>query len=66
MIVWLPDQPLLALAVLAVWAFGVIEFVNYCLVRLAYPVGRWLTRVGQQRSPRLALDISQGLQSRGR
>ena len=65
-IVWLPDQPLLALAVLAVWAFGVIEFVHYYLVRLGYPVGRWLTRVGQRRSPRLALDISQGLQSRGR
>jgi hypothetical protein len=34
-IVWLPPQPLHALVILGIWTFGVIEFVNYYLVRLA-------------------------------
>jgi hypothetical protein len=43
---------------LAVWAFGVIEFVNYFVVRLAYPVGSWLGRVKQRRRPQLVKDIT--------
>lgn len=63
-IVWLPHEPLPALAILALWAFGVIEFVNHYLVRLAYPVRQWFTKVGLRRRPRLALDINQSLQTR--
>lgn len=57
MIVWWPDSVGTTLLVLAVWTFGVIEYVNYFVVRLAYPIGRWLTTVGQWRTPRLVQDL---------
>ena len=40
-----------ALSVLAVSVFGLLEYVNYFVVRLAYPVGRWFTSVVQWRHP---------------
>jgi hypothetical protein len=46
-----------AVLALAVWSFGVLEFVNYFVVRLAYPPGRWLRTVGQRRTPRLVADM---------
>lgn len=55
---WAPDQPFVAALVLAVWAFGVIEFGNYFIVRLAYPPNQWLSKVGQWRTPRLVLDMT--------
>lgn len=56
-VVWWPDSAGAALLVLAVWTFGVLEYVNYFLVRLAYPIGRWFTTVGQWRTPRLVQDL---------
>ncbi|MEV1131196.1 hypothetical protein [Agromyces sp. NPDC049794] len=56
-IVWWPESVGVALGVLAVWAFGVIEYVNYFVVRLAYPPGRWFTLVGVWRTPRLMQDV---------
>jgi hypothetical protein len=45
------------MGVLAVWVFGVLEYVNYFVVRLAYPLGRWFTTVGEWRTPRLVQDL---------
>ncbi|MBB3036572.1 hypothetical protein [Hoyosella altamirensis] len=56
-LVWMPSTIGAALLVLAVWAFGVVEYVNYFVVRLSYPVGSWLSRIGQWRTPRLVQDI---------
>jgi hypothetical protein len=56
-IVWWPESLGVALGVLAVWVFGLLEYVNYFVVRLAYPVGRWFTSVGQWRTPRLMRDV---------
>ena len=56
-VVWWPDSVGAALLVLAVWAFGVLEYVNYFVVRLAYPIGRWFTTVGEWRTPRLVQDL---------
>ena len=56
-IVWWPESVGIAVGVLAVWAFGVIEYVNYFVVRLAYPAGRWFALVGQWRTPRLMQDV---------
>lgn len=55
---WAPDDALVAALVFAVWTFGVIEFVNYFIVRLAYPPSQWLSRVGQRQTPRLVLDMT--------
>ena len=45
-----------------IWLFGVVEFINYFVMRLAYPVRRWFAEVGERRTPRLMLDVrsSQG------
>jgi hypothetical protein len=56
-LLWSPS-PWGTVGFLAVWAFGVIEFVNYFVVRLAYPVGSWLEGVKQRRRPRLVKDIT--------
>jgi hypothetical protein len=56
-LVWLPGRPGAAVAVLATWLFAVVEYLNYFVVRLAYPVGRWLSTVGQWRTPRLVQDV---------
>lgn len=56
-LVWWPGQIGTVVLVLAVWIFGVVEYINYFLVRLAYPVDRWFTLVGQWRAPRLIQDL---------
>jgi hypothetical protein len=56
-LVWWPPHPGVALLVTAVWLFGALEYVNYFLVRLAYPVGKWFTTVGQWRVPQLIKDL---------
>lgn len=40
-----------------IWVFAVAEYVNYFVVRLAYPTGRWLKMVGQWRTPQLIQDM---------
>lgn len=52
-----PSSPSVLVLALAVWAFGVAEYVNYFVVRLAYPARRWLTEVGRLRTPRLVQDL---------
>lgn len=57
-VLWWPDRPGTALMVVAVWVFGLLEYLNYFVVRLSYPIGRWLTSVGEWRTPRLVCDMS--------
>ncbi|MEU4566849.1 hypothetical protein [Micromonospora sp. NPDC023956] len=56
-LVWWPDQAGTALLVVAVWLFAVVEYLNYFVVRLAYPLSRWFTTVGQWRAPQLVRDL---------
>ncbi len=56
-VLWWPGTVGAMLLPLAVGAFGVIEYVNYFVVRLSYPVGRWLTTIGQWRTPQLVQDL---------
>jgi hypothetical protein len=56
LVTW-PSSLRAALGMLAVWAFGMLEYVNYFVLRLAYPIGRWFTTVGQWRTPRLMQDL---------
>ncbi|WP_141784562.1 hypothetical protein [Ornithinicoccus hortensis] len=46
-----------ALLVWAVWVFGMVEYLNYYVVRLAYPVAHWAREVTRWRRPRLVLDL---------
>ncbi|WP_265442646.1 hypothetical protein [Flexivirga meconopsidis] len=48
------EQRVLALMV---WLLAVVEYVNYFVVRLAYPATSWLSKVGERRIPRLVKDI---------
>ena len=52
-----PEDPTQAWFLLVVWGFGVIEYVNYFVVRLSYPPSVWFSRVGQRRTPRLMQDV---------
>jgi hypothetical protein len=56
-LLWLPGRSSILLLVVAVWAFGVVEYVNYFVVRLSYPVSRWISTVRQWRTPRLVVDL---------
>lgn len=56
-VVWLPESPVWAAAVLAIWVFAVIEYLNYFVVRLSYPPRRWFGTVTQWRTPRLVQDL---------
>jgi hypothetical protein len=56
-LVWWPDDLGVTILVLTVWAFGVIEYLNYFAIRLSYPASEWLTKVRQQRLPRLVKDL---------
>lgn len=57
-IVCWPENLAGALVVLAVWVFAVIEYLNYFVVRLAYPLGEWFTKVRQRRVPTLVRDMT--------
>ena len=57
-LVWLPITVGVALAIVVVWIFGVVEYVNYFVVRLSYPVRRLPFVVGQWRTPRLVQDLN--------
>lgn len=54
---YLPSRVPVQVLVLAVWVFAVVEYVNYFVVRLAYPMSQWFNRVGEWRTPRLVADL---------
>lgn len=56
-LVWWPDELWAALLVMAVWVFGVIEYLNYFVVRLSYPASEWFAKVRERRRPRLMKDV---------
>lgn len=53
-----PSQPLAGGVVVAVWLFGLVEYLNYFVVRLAYSPSVWLSEVVRLRTPRLVEDLS--------
>lgn len=57
LVVTWPQRPAMGWLLLAVWGFGVVEYLNYFVVRLSYPPSQWLSRVAQWRTPRLVEDI---------
>ena len=56
-IVWFPAHPFAVIGIPFVWLLGVVEYVNYFVVRLAYPPSKWFQRVGEWRTPRLMQDV---------
>lgn len=56
-LVWIPASWGVTVAVMAVWLFGLIEYMNYFVVRLSYPVSRWPFLVLQWRKPRLVQEL---------
>ncbi len=57
----LPTDPLAIILVTLAWGFGVVEYVNYFIVRVSYPVTAWAASVGQWRTPRLIRDVRAAL-----
>ncbi|MDN5802977.1 MAG: hypothetical protein L0H26_00060 [Microlunatus sp.] len=57
-LVWRPGgSGMTVLLVVATWLFAVVEYVNYFVVRLAYPASHWSRMVRQWRTPRLVQDV---------
>lgn len=56
-VLWRPEGAFGLVVVAAVWAFGVLEHLNYYVVRLAYPITVWGAQVTRWRTPRLAADL---------
>jgi hypothetical protein len=55
---WAPQRPITTTLIAGLWLFGMLEFCNYFVVRLAYPFTRWLAEFGRWRTPRLVLDMT--------
>ena len=53
----LPSTAWVSVLTLLVWLFAVLEFVNYYVVRLSYPVDEWFVRIGEWRTPRLICEL---------
>jgi hypothetical protein len=53
-----PREPMAAALVVVVWAFGALEYVNYFVVRLAFPARRWLSGVRRRSTPALVRDLA--------
>ena len=53
----LPIGPGALILAIAIWVFAVIEYLNYFVVRLSYPLSRWFQEVGSWRTPRLMIDV---------
>lgn len=60
---WRPEPIGWVLMAAGIWLFAVIEYLNYFVVRLSYPVRSWWSTVTQWRTPRLVMDVQQGLGS---
>ncbi|MGB2947904.1 MAG: hypothetical protein WBB62_06085 [Rhodococcus sp. (in: high G+C Gram-positive bacteria)] len=60
-VVFLPDQLGVTLFVVVVWVFGVVEYINYFVVRLSYPLRQLPSPLTPSGTPRLV----QGLRSVG-
>lgn len=60
----LPAEPAPVALVLFVWAFGVVEYLNYFVVRLSYPPRRWFALVGRWRTPVLVRDLDRSVTRR--
>lgn len=56
-LIWMPDGVGWAVFMAAVWVFGVVEYINYFVVRLSYPPMQWPRRIRQWRRPRLVEDL---------
>lgn len=56
-IAWWPQEVVVAIGAVALWSFGVIEFVNYFVVRLSYPLPKWFGQVTEWRTPQLMKDL---------
>ncbi|WP_338888680.1 hypothetical protein [Rhodococcus sovatensis] len=56
-VLFLPDSRGATLFVVFIWLFGVIEYVNYFVFRLSYPLRQLPSRLTQWRTPRLVQDL---------
>lgn len=56
-LLWLPRSITVVVLVIGVWLFGLLEYLNYFVVRLSYSPRSWLSEVVRQRSPRLVRDL---------
>lgn len=56
-VLWRSESLVGAVLVAAIWAFGLVEYLNYFVVRLAYPAERWFSGVRERRVPQLIQDV---------
>ena len=58
---WWPSLPHVRVLGVSAVSFGVIEYVNYFIRRVSYPVATWWWDVRRLRQPRLIRDVRRGL-----
>jgi hypothetical protein len=58
---WWPSLPQIRVLGVSAVTFGVIEYVNYFILRVSYPVATWWQDVRRLRQPRLIRDVRRGL-----
>lgn len=55
--IWFPRNPGTAALIVVIWLFGMAEYCNYFVMRLAYPSPHWIAEVRKRRTPQLVQDI---------
>jgi hypothetical protein len=58
-LLWLPERPGAAVVVAVVWLFALLEYLNYYVVRLSYPLAGWFSGVVRRQTPRLVQDLAE-------
>lgn len=58
---WWPSLPQIRVLGVSAVTFGVIEYLNYFILRVSYPVATWWHDVRRLRQPRLIRDVRRGL-----
>lgn len=56
-----PHQPFAIGFAVIIWVLGVLEYINYFIVRISYPWYAWTAEVGRRRTPRLIKDVRSSL-----
>lgn len=56
-VIYFPSHAGTGWLIVGIWLFGLIEYINYFVLRLSYPIWSWLPSVRKRRLPQLVQDM---------